>query len=95
MFAVVETMQLFVTTITGKTIFLNVSPFDDVNEVKSKVRTKVGYAPDTYRLIYGEERLEDHEMLSDYNIKSEDTIHVAFLSAGKIRAIYYNCRQTY
>ncbi|CAJ1960937.1 unnamed protein product [Cylindrotheca closterium] len=77
-------MQLFVKTLTGKTVSIEVEEGESIEDVKAKISEKEGIPPEQQRLIFGGQQLQDSKTLDDYDVGDDATLHLVLRLRGGI-----------
>ncbi len=75
-------MQVFVKTLSGKTISVECEPDESIESLKNKILEKEGVPPDQQRIIFGGKQLDAQKNLSDYDIDDDDTLHLVLRLRG-------------
>lgn len=75
-------MQLFVKTLTGKTVSIEIEEGESIEDVKAKIAEKEGIPPEQQRIIFGGQQLQDGKTIDDYNIGDDATLHLVLRLRG-------------
>eukprot|EP00593_Proboscia_inermis_P003010 CAMPEP_0171296922 /NCGR_PEP_ID=MMETSP0816-20121228/5644_1 /TAXON_ID=420281 /ORGANISM="Proboscia inermis, Strain CCAP1064/1" /LENGTH=140 /DNA_ID=CAMNT_0011770763 /DNA_START=46 /DNA_END=468 /DNA_ORIENTATION=+ len=77
-------MELFVKTLTGKTVTIEVEEGESIEDVKAKISEKEGIPPEQQRLIFGGQQLQDSKTIDDYDIGDDSTLHLVLRLRGGV-----------
>jgi ubiquitin len=82
-------MQLFVKTLTGKTVSIEVEEGETIEDVKAKIAEKEGIPAEQQRLIFGGQQLQDQKTLMDYDVGDDSTLHLVLRLVSFFMIFFY------
>lgn len=88
-------IEIYVKTLTGKTLVFDISSSSTIEELKSSIQDKEGIPPDQQRLVFKGAQLENDNTLDDYKIITGSTLYLVLRLRGGGNNIYYKARVFY
>lgn len=77
-----DKLEVYVKTLTGKTVTLAVTSSNTVAELKEMIQDKEGIPPDQQRFVFAGKQLEDDRMISEYHVRNASTLHLILRLRG-------------
>jgi ubiquitin len=84
-------MQLFVKTLTGKTLSIDVEEGESIEDLKEKIAAKEGVPSSQQRLIFGGQQLDSAKTIEDYDLSADSTLHLVLRLRGGLVDDMKNC----
>jgi large subunit ribosomal protein L40e len=82
-------VEIFVKSLTGKTITISVELTDTVLSVKERIHDIENIAVEEQRLIFSGKQLNDAEILESYGVQAESTLFLVLRLRGGVGSITY------
>ena len=76
-------VQIFVKTVEGRSIAIEVAPSDTVAQVKNRIQDKEGIPSEHQRLLFGGKPLPDDHMVADCDVQMGSTLHLQVIGQPK------------
>jgi ubiquitin C len=76
------TKQIFIKTLQGKTLTLDVNDNDTIASIKDKIAEKEGIPQEQQRLVFNGKQLEDKNTIAEYGIENDASIHLVLRLRG-------------
>jgi ubiquitin len=77
-----QPLQVFVKTVTGKTMTVDVQPTDTVDTVRQAIQTKEGIPSNHQRLIFNGRQLKQEETIAESGLQNHSQVHMVLRLLG-------------